>query len=341
MEHARGQVAALVGAPIGDVVFTSGATESNNLALKGAARMRASPGNGSRGHLVTSAVEHPSVRRPMQRLQREGFDVTVVGCGADGVVTAADVEAALRDDTLLVSIMWANNETGVINEIEALADCCRERTVLLHVDAAQLAGKRPIDLSSVPVDLLSLTAHKMGGPPGAGALVVRSHPTPVALEPLLEGASQERGLRAGTPNVPAIVGLGKVCAVAAETMEVERARLGALRDRIESILSRRLDDVVVNGHPEQRVEHIANLSLGGVEAATLIEQVTDVAFATGSACAAGSDEPSGVLTAMGLDERRALSAVRLSLGRTTTEDEVDEALDRIVEAAAKLRVRVT
>ncbi len=328
---AREQVASLLGAAPREIVFTSGATEADNLAILGAARYF-----GDRGrHLVTSRTEHKAVLDAVARLERDGYEVTRLEPDPEGRISPDAVAAALRDDTLLVSIMWVNNETGVINDIEAIGQRCRERGVLFHVDAAQAAGKLPVDLARLPVDLLALTAHKFYGPKGAGALYIADRPG-VQVEPLLAGGGQERGLRPGTLAVHQIVGLGAAAALAGASLAAERERLAALRGRLEAGLQS-LPDVLVNGAGAERIPGIVNVSVAGVEGESLFAALAPLAVASGSACNTTSGEPSYVLRALGRDDRLAAASVRFSLGRYTTADEVDEATRIFRDAVAHLR----
>jgi cysteine desulfurase len=340
VNRAREQVAALIGADRKEVIFTSGATESNNLAIKGAAQMyeKAPAGSGRpRGHVITGNIEHKAVLDPCKRLEKEGFEVTYLEPGRDGVFTRAMVEAALRPDTILVSIMWANNEIGVINEIPAIGALCHEREVIFHTDATQWAGKMPTDVERDHIDLLSLSGHKLYGPKGVGALYVRRRRPRVRLVALTEGGGQERGYRSGTLNVPGIVGLGEACEIAGREMEAERTRLLALRNELETSITSRLDTVQVNGHREKRLPHITNISFGFVEGESLMMACKELAMSSGSACTSASLEPSYVLKGLGVGDDLAHSSLRLSLGRFTTAQEVRYAGDKIVQAVTKLR----
>ncbi|MFO7640862.1 MAG: aminotransferase class V-fold PLP-dependent enzyme [Candidatus Competibacteraceae bacterium] len=332
VENARAQVAALLGAEPREIFWTSGATEANNLALFGAMRAHAR----QRRHLITSNTEHKAVLDACRRLEREGCAITRLDPEPDGLIPPEQVAAALRPDTGLVSLMQVNNETGVIHDLAAIGDLTRERGILLHVDAAQSAGKLPIDLRTLPVDLLSLSAHKFYGPKGIGALYVRQHPVRVRLEPLLYGGGQERGLRAGTLPTHQIVALGEACRIAGETMASEQARIRNQRDRLWQAWAA-LDDVVLNGHPERRVAGILNVSFTGIAAEALLAALPDLAVATGSACVSASHEPSHVLRAMGCDAFRARGAVRFSLGRYTTDAEINHTAHAVTMAVNRLR----
>ena len=286
VDTARSQVADLLGAQPKEIIFTSGATESNNIAIKGAARMyaKAPAGSESRGHIITAVHEHKAVIDPCRRLEREGFDVTFLEPGADGIITAQMVKDALRDDTILVSIMWANNELGTINEIPCIGKICKEHGAVFHTDATQWVGKLPTDVEADNIDLLSLSAHKMYGPKGVGALYVRRRRPRVRLQAIQDGGGHERGFRSGTLNVSSIVGLGAACAIAKEEMEAEGKRLSALRDKLENELMSRLEVVEVNGHRDHRLPHMTNISFGFVEGESLMMGIKNIACSSGSAC---------------------------------------------------------
>jgi cysteine desulfurase len=331
IEQARAEVAALVGAHPAQIVWTSGATEADNLALLGAARFYQSRGR----HLVTSRTEHPAVLEPCRQLEREGFEVTYLKPGTDGIVTPGQVESALRPDTILVSLMHVNNEIGVVQDVGSIGRLCRARGILLHVDAAQSAGKLPIHVEQDCIDLLALTAHKLHGPKGVGALCVRREPR-LGLVPLLRGGGQERGLRPGTLATHQVVGMGVACRIAAGERVADGARISALRERLWRGVSD-LPGVMLNGHPTQRAPGILSLTVDGVEGESLLYALPDLAVASGSACATTSGEPSYVLRAIGRNDRLAQSSLRLSLGRYTTEAEVDRAARSIRVAVERLR----
>jgi cysteine desulfurase len=331
VEQARAEVARLVGATPEQIVWTSGATEADNLALFGAARFHRSRGR----HIVTSRTEHPAVLDPCRQLEREGFEVTYLKPGADGIVDPGQVAAALRDDTILVSLMHVNNEIGVVQDIGAVGRACRARGVLLHVDAAQSAGKLPIDVERDCVDLLALTAHKVHGPKGVGALCVRREPR-LGLVPLLYGGGQERGLRSGTVPTHQVAGMGRAFAIAAEQMAAEATRIGALRERLWAALAA-LPGLRLNGHPVRRVAGILSVTVDGVEGESLLQSLPDLAVASGSACASTNAEPSYVLRALGHSDRLAQSTLRLSLGRFTTCEHVDYAAGRVRQEVERLR----
>ena len=340
VDAAREQVAKILGADEKEIIFTSGSTESNNLAIKGAAYMyeKAPAGSGKpRGHIVTSTIEHKAVLDPCKRLQKEGFEVTFLDPPEDGVITAEHVRAALRPDTILVSIMWANNEIGTINEVEAIGKLCHEKEVLFHTDATQAVGKIPTDVEAAHVDLLSFSSHKVYGPKGVGALYVRRRKPRVRLQSLQDGGGQERGFRSGTLNVPGIVGLGKACEIALSTMAAEATRLTRLRDRLEKELTAALDTSKVNGHPTRRLPHISNISFGFVEGEGLMMAIKDIACSSGSACTSASLEPSYVLKGLGVGDELAHSSLRLSMGRGTTDEQIDFAIKQITFAVNRLR----
>ncbi len=339
VDGARQQVADLIGADRKEIIFTSGATESNNLAIKGAASMYAKgpAGTEKRGHIITALHEHKAVLDPCKRLQKEGFDVTYLAPGKDGLITAKMVEEAMRDDTILVTIMWANNELGTINEIPGIGKLCHDRGAVFHTDATQWVGKMPTDVNTDNVDLLSLSGHKIYGPKGVGALYVRRRKPRIRLTAFQEGGGQERGFRSGTLNVPGIVGLGKACELCAAEMDDERERLLALRQKIEKSITSQLDTVQVNGHAEKRLPHITNISFGFVEGESMMMAIKEIAVSSGSACTSASLEPSYVLKALGIGDDLAHSSLRLSLGRYTTEAQIDYAIEKIVLAVNKLR----
>ncbi|MFI4882587.1 MAG: IscS subfamily cysteine desulfurase [Phycisphaerales bacterium JB064] len=339
VDTARQQVADLLGADRKEIIFTSGATESNNLAIKGAAAMYAKgpAGADKRGHIITAMHEHKAVLDPCKRLQKEGFDVTYLQPGKDGLITAKMVQEAMRDDTILVTIMWANNELGTINEIPEIGKLCHERGAVFHTDATQWVGKMPTNVNTDNIDLLSMSGHKIYGPKGVGALYVRRRKPRVRLTAIQEGGGQERGFRSGTLNVPGIVGLGKACELCAAEMDDERERLLALRKKIEKGITSQLDTVQVNGHADKRLPSLTNISFGFVEGESLMMATKEIAMSSGSACTSASLEPSYVLKALGIGDDLAHSSLRISMGRFTTEAEVDYAVDKIVTAVKKLR----
>ena len=339
VEQAREQAAALIGATAKEIIFTSGATEGNNLAIKGAAHMyaKAPEGQSNRGHIITAVHEHKAVLDPCKRLQREGFDVTFLEPKADGIITAAQVKAAMRPDTILVSIMWANNEIGTINEVPEIGKLCHEREVVFHTDATQWVGKMPTDVERDHIDLLSWSGHKIYGPKGVGALFVRRRKPRVRLEAILDGGGHERGMRSGTLNVTGIVGFGKACELCKTEMDRDGERLLKLRRKLEVELAKRIEVTQVNGHAEKRLPHICNISFGFVEGESLLMGIKDIACSSGSACTSASLEPSYVLKSLGVGDELAHSSLRLSLGRWTTEEEVDYAVEKITKAVLHLR----
>jgi cysteine desulfurase len=332
IEDARASVAAFLNAMPGEIVFTSGGTESNNMALLGASRALRGKGR----HVITTAVEHDAVRGAVSALEGEGFEVTRVAPGADGRVAASAVEAALRPDTILVSVMAANNENGVIQPVAEIGALCEPRGVAFHCDAVQAAGKIPIDVRAWKVTMATITGHKFYGPKGAGALFLKRGFKPV---PLQFGGEHEKGRRAGTENVPAIVGLARACELAAEDLGDSAARVGALRDRLEAEMTRRVPQVVVHGRGAPRVGNTSHMSFVGAEGEQLVLSfdMKGIAVSSGAACKAGSAHPSHVLLAMGLSPAVAQSAVRFSLGRSTTDAEIDRVLEVAPGIVEKLR----
>ncbi|MBE5252082.1 IscS subfamily cysteine desulfurase [Mixta mediterraneensis] len=331
VDVARNQVAELVNADPREIVFTSGATESDNLAIKGAAHFHQTRGK----HIVTSKTEHKAVLDSCQQLEREGFDVTYLSPAANGIITPEALRAALRDDTVLVSIMHVNNETGVIQDIAAMGELCRERGILFHVDATQSVGKLPLDLSELNVDLMSFSAHKVYGPKGIGALYVRRKPR-TQIDALIHGGGHERGMRSGTLPVHQIVGMGEAYRIARDVREEEMARLQRLRDRLWQGLSV-LDEVYINGDLLHSSANILNVSFAYVDGESLIMALKDLALSSGSACTSASLEPSYVLRALGLSEELAHSSLRFSLGRFTTEEEIDYAITLVQKSVTRLR----
>jgi cysteine desulfurase len=333
VEEAREQVAALIGATATEIVFTSGATESNNLALKGVAAR-----HGARGdHIVTTNVEHESVMAPLDQLGRSGWRCRIVPVETDGRVAPERIAGAITERTVLVSVIAAQNEIGTIQPLGDIAALCRERGVILHTDAAQAAGKTALDVERDGVGLLSLSGHKLYAPKGIGALYVRRRDPRVALEPLLTGGGQERGLRAGTLNVPGIVALGEACRLAREEMIAEAARLLPLREGLYEKLRTRLSGVHLNGSWEQRLPGNLNLSFEGISAHRLVGALTVLALSSGSACSSAESQPSPILLALGRSRELAQASLRMGLGRFTTQAEIDFAADKIVEAVTRLR----
>jgi len=331
VENARVEIAKLLNADAKEIVFTSGATESNNLASKGAAQFYKTKGK----HLITVKTEHKAVLDTMRELERQGFEVTYLGVQENGLIDLEELKAAIREDTILVSVMWVNNEIGVIQNIPAIGEICRERKIIFHVDAAQAAGKTPIDVEAAKVDLLSLSAHKIYGPKGIGALYVRRKPR-VRLEAQMHGGGHERGFRSGTLPTHQIVGMGEAFRLAREELEQDRAHALKLRDLflkgIEGI-----EEVYINGDLEQRVPTNLNVSFNFVEGESLIMAVKELAVSSGSACTSASLEPSYVLRALGRNDELAHSSLRITFGRMTTEEEVQFAAELIKSKIGKLR----
>jgi cysteine desulfurase len=334
VDGARDTLARLINAESGkEIVFTSGATESDNLALKGVAEYYGAKGN----HIVTTTIEHKAVLDSAKRLEKQGFTVTHVSAGPDGIVDPDDIKKALTDKTILVSVMLANNEVGTIQPIAEIGKLTRERGALFHVDAVQGIGKTPFDVRAMNVDLASLTAHKIYGPKGVGALYVRRSKPRVRLMAQMDGGGHERGNRSGTLNVPGIVGFAKAAEIMINEGAVEAVKLRALRDRLWKKLTSELDSVVLNGHAEQRLPGNLNLSFAFVEGEGLMMAIKDVAVSSGSACTSASLEPSYVLRSMGLDEDMAHSSIRFGLGRFNTEEEVDYVAELVVSKVRRLR----
>ncbi len=333
IDRARGQVAALVGASAAEIVFTSGATESNNLAIKGAACALRDQGN----HIVTVATEHKSVLDSVKRLEGEGWKVTRLGVKPDGLIDLDTLSSAVTDGTVLVSVMAANNEIGVLQPLSEISRIAHERGALLHTDAAQAAGKVPLDVERMGIDLLSLTGHKYYGPKGAGALFVRRRKPRLKLECQIDGGGHENGLRSGTLNVPGIVGLGQAAEICRTEMDRESSRLSQLRGRLLDGLQQALDGVRVNGSMTHRLPHNLHVSFDRVEGEQLLMALGDLAVSTGSACSSGSQAPSHVLEAIGAVGDQAGASIRFGLGRTTTESDIDFAIERVGTVVRSLR----
>lgn len=331
VENAREEVAKLVNADPREIVWTSGATESNNLAIKGAANFYSGKGK----HIITVQTEHKAVIDPVRELERQGFEATFLAPEPNGLLDIEKFRAAIRPDTVLASVMLVNNEIGVIQDIEAVGNICRENGVIFHVDAAQATGKVSIDLQTLPVDLMSFSAHKTYGPKGIGALYVRRKPR-IRLEAQIHGGGQERGFRSGTLATHQIVGMGEAFRIAREEMELENARVRRLRDRLLSGLQE-IEEVYVNGDLKQRVPHNLNISFNYVEGESLIMAVKDIAVSSGSACTSASLEPSYVLRALGRSDELAHSSIRFSIGRFTTEEDIDYTVSLMKGKIGKLR----
>jgi len=334
VEDARETIASYIGAESGkEIVFTSGATESDNLAIKGVAEYYKGKGN----HIITTTIEHKAVLDSCKRLEKEGYTVSYVNAGPDGLVNPADIENAITDKTILVSVMLANNEVGTIQPIAEIGAITRARGVLFHCDAVQGFGKTPFDVRAMNVDLASLTAHKIYGPKGVGALYVRRSKPRVRLVAQMDGGGHERGNRSGTLNVPGIVGFAKAVQIFKQEGVAEADRIRALRDRLHGKINQELDSVFLNGHPEKRLPGNLNLSFSFVEGEGLMMAIKDVAVSSGSACTSASLEPSYVLRSMGLDEELAHSSIRFGLGRFNTEEEVDYVAELVIAKVKRLR----
>ncbi|MEJ2800458.1 cysteine desulfurase IscS [Comamonas sp. BIGb0124] len=331
VEKARVQVADLIGADPREIVWTSGATESDNLAIKGAAQFYKGKGK----HLITIKTEHKAVLDTMREMERQGFEVTYLGVQEDGLIDLEALKAAIRPDTILISVMLVNNEIGVIQDIPAIGTLCREKGIVFHVDAAQATGKMEIDVKTLPVDLMSLASHKTYGPKGIGALYVRRKPR-VRLEAQMHGGGHERGMRSGTLPTHQIVGMGEAFRIAREEMAIERPRILALRQRLLDGF-KDIEQVFVNGNLEHRVPHNLNISFNYVEGESLIMGIKGLALSSGSACTSASLEPSYVLRALGRTDELAHSSLRMTIGRFTTEEEIDYAIATIRQNVAKLR----
>ena len=331
VDIARNQVADLINADSREIVFTSGATESDNLAIKGVAHFYQKKGK----HIITSKTEHKAVLDTCRQLEREGFEVTYLAPEANGIIPLATIEAAMREDTVLVSIMHVNNEIGVIHDIDAIGELCRTKKIIFHIDAAQSAGKLPIDVQATKVDLISISAHKMYGPKGVGALYVRRKPR-IRLEATMHGGGHERGMRSGTLATHQIVGMGEAAAIAKADMDTDNARIAALRDRLWNGV-KHIEETYINGDVKQRYCGNLNVSFNFVEGESLMMALKDLAVSSGSACTSASLEPSYILRALGLNDEMAHSSIRFSIGRFTTEEEIDHAIETINKSIDGLR----
>jgi cysteine desulfurase len=334
VETAREQIAKLIGATAKEIIFTSGATESNNLAIKGIAEMYRERGN----HIITQVTEHKAVLDTCKRLEKYGYRVTYLPVKADGIIDLDDLKRAMDDKTILVSIMAANNEIGVLQPIREIGKLCHEKGVLFHTDAVQTVGKVPVNVIADNIDVLSLSGHKIYGPKGVGALYVRRRNPRVQIAAQIDGGGHERGMRSGTLNVPGIVGLGKACEIAYEEMDTEAAYLRGLRDRLKNKLESELDYIHVNGSMEHRLPGNLNVSFVYVEGESLLMGINDVAVSSGSACTSATLEPSYVLKALGLGDDVAHSSIRFGLGRFNTQAEVDYVADKVIDIVKKLRL---
>jgi cysteine desulfurase len=333
VEEARKQVAALIGADPREIVVTSGATESDNLAVKGVAWMYREKGD----HIITCVTEHKAILDPCKHLEKEGFRVTFLPVASNGLVDLDDLRKAITDKTILISIMTANNEVGVIQDVKEIGKIAREHGVLFHTDAVQAAGKVPFNVNEMNVDIASLSAHKIYGPKGVGALYVRRRNPRVLLTPIIDGGGHERGMRSGTLNVPGIVGFGKAAQIGREEMAKESAEMFRLREKLRGTLERELDEVYINGDLERRLPGNLNMSFAYVEGESRLMGINDVAVSSGSACTSASLEPSYVLKALGVGEDLAHTSIRFGIGRFNTEEEVDYVGNRVIEVVRRLR----
>lgn len=333
VERSRKQIAELIGATPKEIVFTSGATESNNLALKGVAEMYAERGN----HIITQATEHKAILDTCKRLEKEGVRVTYLPVLANGLIDLDQLRDAITDKTILISIMYANNEIGVVQPMAEIGKIAKEKGVLFHSDAVQAVGKIPVNVIADGIDILSLTGHKLYGPKGVGALYVRRRSPRVQITAQMDGGGHERGMRSGTLNVPGIVGLGTACEIARKEMPEESKRLGFLRDKLKNLLTTELDEVYVNGTMEHHLPNNLNISFAYVEGESLLMGINDIAVSSGSACTSATLEPSYVLKALGAGDDIAHSSIRFGLGRFNTEEEVDYVAAKVIEVVRKLR----
>ena len=333
VENARGQISRLINATPKEIIFTSGATESNNLAIKGVAEMYREKGN----HIIAQVTEHKAVLDTCKRLEKYGYEVTYLPVEKDGRINLDDLRRAITPKTILISIMYANNEIGVVQPIAEIGKIAKEKGVMYHVDGVQAAGKIPVDVQKDNIDLLSLSGHKIYGPKGVGALYVRRRNPRVQLSAIIDGGGHERGMRSGTLNVPGIVGLGKACELCMNEMAEESERLRRLRERLKDGIFSRLDEVYINGSMVHRLPHNLNVSFAFVEGESLLMGINDVAVSSGSACTSATLEPSYVLKALGVGEDLAHTSIRFGLGRFNTEEEVDYVVSRVVETVNRLR----
>jgi cysteine desulfurase len=333
VEKARKQIADLIGANAKEIVFTSGATESNNLAIKGVAQMYAEKGN----HIITAATEHKAVLDTCKHLEQEGLKVTYMPVKGDGLVDLDMLRDAITDKTILVTIMYANNEIGVIQPVAEIGRICKEKGVLFHTDGVQAAGKIPVNVAADNIDLMSLTGHKLYGPKGVGALYVRRRNPRVQLTAQMDGGGHERGMRSGTLNVPGIVGFGEACRICKEVMPQESARHRAMRDRLMKMLKDNIEESYINGTMEHRLPHNLNMSFAYVEGESLLMGINDIAVSSGSACTSATLEPSYVLKALGLGDDLAHTSIRFGIGRFNTDEEVDYVGNKMIEVVNKLR----
>jgi cysteine desulfurase len=333
VENARAQVAKLINATPKEIVFTSGATESTNLAIKGVAQMYREKGN----HIITQVTEHKATLDTCKSLEKQGYEVTYLPVEKDGRINLEDLKRAITPKTILISIMYANNEIGSVQPVQEIGKIAKEKGVFFHVDAVQAVGKIPVDVQKDGIDLMSISAHKLYGPKGVGALYVRRKNPRVQLVSQIDGGGHERGMRSGTLNVPGIVGLGKACELCGEEMAQEAARLSKMRDRLRDSIMSRLDETFINGSEEHRLPHNINISFAYVEGESLLMGINDIAVSSGSACTSATLEPSYVLKALGVGEDLAHTSIRFGLGRFNTDEEVEYVADRVVETVSRLR----
>jgi len=333
VDNARKQIADLIGATSKEIIFTSGATESDNLAIKGVAEMYAEKGN----HIITAATEHKAVLDTCKKLEKHGYRVTYLPVKADGLVDLDMLRESITDKTILITLMYANNEIGVIQPVKEIGKIAHEKGVLFHTDGVQAAGKVPVDVIKDNIDLMSMSAHKIYGPKGVGALYVRRKSPRVQITAQMDGGGHERGMRSGTLNVPGIVGMGEACALCQREMPEESRRLSHLRDKLRNRFETELDEVFINGSMEHRLPHNLNMSFAYVEGESLLMGINDVAVSSGSACTSATLEPSYVLKALGVGDDLAHTSIRFGLGRFNTEEEVDYVAGRVIEVVRKLR----
>lgn len=332
VDYAREQVAKLINAKDKEIIFTSGATESDNLAVKGVFEMYAAKGN----HIITASTEHKAILDACKNVERKGGKVTYLNPGEDGLISLDELRTAMTPETILVSIMYGNNEIGVVQPVREIAAIAKQHGALFHTDATQAVGKVPVDVIADGIDLMSFSGHKMYGPKGVGALYVRRKNPRVKVTSQMDGGGHERGMRSGTLNVPGIVGLGKACEICLNEMEDEAKRLSAMRDRLEAALSQ-IEESYVNGSTQHRLPHVSNISFKHVEGEGLMMEIKDIAVSSGSACTSASLEPSYVLKSLGLDDELAHSSLRFGLGRYTTDEEIDYAIKHVTDGVQKLR----
>ena len=333
VENARQQVADLIGATAKEIIFTSGSTESNNMALLGIIEMYKERGN----HIITCLTEHKAILDPAHYLETKGVDVTYLEVDKDGMIDLEKLKRSITDKTILISLMAANNEIGVLHPIKEIGKIAREKNVFFHTDATQAVGKIPMDVEEMNIDLLSLSGHKIYAPKGVGALYVRRRNPRVRISPIVHGGGHERGMRSGTMNVTGIIGLGKACEVCKNTLQESMKNIKVLRERLHKGLTDKIDYLVLNGHPENRLPGILNLSFCYIEGESLMMGIEDIAVSSGSACTSASLEPSYVLRALGVGDEAAHSSIRFSIGRFTTEEEIDRVVEKMVSVATRLR----